>query len=147
MQLVEEIALSNEGWSWSGKETQNHVKEYFCRMGCDLTTLHESDPQFPAQVYVIFDRAIEQLDHDIGVLIQLAATTKLPAHFQAFQLDIEKKTAMLCLSKALFERMQQRIGCLHAKEILSIPLVNSTTDETALHRDPQDKASLTPEML
>ncbi len=131
---IEAIALANEGWSWSGKEIQDHVKKYFCQMGFDLTALHESDPQFPAQIYEIVDRVIEQLDHEIGALIQLAATTKLPGHFQTCQFDIEQKTSMLCLSKAIMERIQQKIGCLDAAENCSVPSVNSnnTTDVTAL---------------
>jgi hypothetical protein len=144
MDLIESIALANEGWSWCGKETQERVKLYFGQMGCNLTALTESDLLFPAKFYGIVDRAIGQQNHEIKVLIQQAATTKHPAHFQILQSEIEKKSSMMCLSKALMEHIQKK-GSLDATDM--VPFVNNATAVPASHPDLQDTSSLPPDLL
>jgi hypothetical protein len=148
MDLIASIALAHEGWPWCGKEIQESVKLYFKDMGCNLTALHGSDVQFPPEVYEIVVRAIEKQDQDIRVLIQQAATPKLPAHFQILQSDVEKKMSMLCLSKALMESIQTKIGCLDATgKDRVVSVLNTATDVMASHQYLQDTTSLSPDML
>jgi hypothetical protein len=146
MDLIESIALEHKGWQWSGKETQERVKLYFSHMGCDFTISHDSEFQFP-KIYEIVDRAITEQNHDLAVLIQQAATTKLPTQFQLLQSDIETKTSILCLSKALLESIQTKMSCLDkAKHDRGHSAVNNSTD-TASGQGLDITASLPPDML